>query len=492
MENLCSLKTKQRTMILIPKFRRFALAASTLLLAAAARGQSTDFRKMTAEERQAYFARINAASNVNRKQMLDQLGIVLPQLPPDSLDPARTTHTFRKGGAGNWTDSLGQFYARSEWGAWTNYDEAKAGTYALPDPLVLKNGKRVATAKDWWNKRRPEILEDYRREVYGRIPAHLPKVRFEVVSTDRNAVSGRAVLKKIVGHIDNSTYPSDTPRIEISLYLPKSSVGRIPLMVQVSGAFFAPPEKTASQPAGARELVLDQGWAFATVNTTVIQADNGAGLTKGIIGLVSKGQPRKPDDWGVLAAWSWGLSKAMDYFQTDKAIEGKKIGLQGHSRWGKTALLTAALDNRWAVVFPTSSGAMGASLEKRNYGETIDILAGSGEYHWMAGNFLKYGGNWAALPVDAHLLIALVAPRPVFITGGTQERWIDTEGEFLACVAAGPVYRLLGKKGLGTTQMPPPDVALAEGEIAFRNHTGGHVDLPNWPAFLQWAKRYFQ
>ncbi|HEY1113913.1 MAG TPA: hypothetical protein VGE66_10135 [Chitinophagaceae bacterium] len=481
-------------MTLIPfyKFRTSALVASALLLAMAGNGQGVDFRKMTAEERQAYMARINAASYADRKKMLEQLRIVLPQLPPDSLDPARPAHTFRQRGTGNWIDSAGQFYARSEWGAWTNYDEAKAGAYTLPDPLVLNNGQRVTSAKDWWNKRRPEILEYYRNEVYGKIPDYTPKVTFEVVSTDSSAVSGTAILKKIVGRIDNSSYPSDTPRIEISLYLPKDLKGQVPMMVQVSGAFFAPPEKTASQPAGARELVLAQGWAFATVNTTAIQADNGAGLTKGIIGLVNKGQPRKPEDWGVLAAWSWGLSRAMDYFQTDKAIDGRKIGLQGHSRWGKTALLTAALDQRWAIVFPTSSGAMGASLEKRNYGETIDIVAGTGEYHWMAGNFLKYGGNWSALPVDAHHLIALVAPRPVFITGGTQERWIDTEGEFLACVAAEPVYRLLGKKGLGTTTMPAPDHALVEGEIAFRNHTGGHVDLPNWPAFLQWAKRYFK
>lgn len=473
-------------------FRKAALVASTLLLALTVKGQAVDVRRMTAEERQAYFQKINAATYQDRKQMMERLGIVLPPLPNDSLDPARPPHTFKKPGSNSWTDSAGQFYARSEWGAWTNYDEARAGSYTLPDPLVMKNGQRVKSANDWWNKRRPEILADYTSEIYGKIPARTPKVRFEVVSTDSSAVSNTAILKKIVGHIDNSSYPSDTPRIEISLYLPKQVKGRIPLMVQVSGAFFAPPERTASVPAGARELVLAQGWAFATVNTSAVQADNGAGLTRGIIGLVNKGQPRQPDDWGVLAAWSWGLSRAMDYFQTDRNIDGKKIGLQGHSRWGKTALLTAALDQRWAIVFPTSSGAMGASLEKRNYGETIDIVAGSGEYHWMAGNFLKYGGNWEAMPVDAHELIALVAPRPVFITGGTGERWIDTEGEFLACVAAEPVYRLLGKKGMGTTQMPPPDVALAEGELAFRNHTGGHVDGPNWPAFLQWAQRYFK
>lgn len=477
--------------IALVEFRKWAVGITIGLLSITAHGQTVDRRSMTPEERNAYMAKLNAASAQDRKRMLDQLGIVLPQLPPDSLDPKRPPHIFKRPGSNSWTDSAGQFYARSDWGAWTNYAEASAGTYSLPDPLVLKNGQKVTSARDWWTKRRPEILHDFETQVYGKIPAKTPKVTFEVVSTDSSAVSHTAILKKIVGHIDNASYPSNTPRIEINLYLPKGINGRVPLMVQVSSAFFAPPTALASQPPGARELVLAMGWAFATVNTGAIQADNGAGLTEGIIGFVNKGQPRKPDDWGVLAAWCWGLSRALDYFQTDRQIDPRKIGLQGHSRWGKTALLAAALDNRWSVVFPTSSGSMGASLEKRNFGETIDIVAGTGEYHWMAGNFLKYGGHWEAMPVDAHELIALVAPRPVFITGGTQEPWIDTRGEFLACVAADPVYRLLGKKGLATTEMPAPDVGLTDGELAFRMHTGGHVDLPNWPMFLQWAQRYF-
>ena len=476
---------------LLHTVHKIGLAAAVLLLAFQGNSQQVDFRSMTPEERNAYFAKINAASWQDRKQMLGQLGIVLPQLPNDSLDPKRPAHTFKRPGSNNWTDSAGQFYAQSDWGHWTNYDESKTGTYNLPNPLVAKNGKKITTAKEWWSIRRPEILADYQVEIFGKIPANTPKVTFEVVSTDSTVLNNTAILKKIVGHIENANNTPDTPRIEISLYLPKGTNAPVPLMVRVSEYFDGPPPGSGSQPPGAREQVLALGWAFATVNTSAIQADNGAGLTKGIIGLVNMGQPRKPDDWGVLAAWSWGMSRAMDYFITDKTIDSKRIGIQGHSRWGKTALLTAAYDPRWAIVFPTSSGALGASLEKRNFGETIDIVAGSGEYHWMAGNFLKYGGAWEAMPVDAHMLIALIAPRPVFITGGTQENWIDTKGEFLACVAADPVYRLLGKKGLGTTQMPVPDVALIQGELAFRNHVGGHVDLPNWPTFLLWAQRYF-
>lgn len=186
------------------------------------------------------------------------------------------------------------------------------------------------------------------------------------------------------------------------------------------------------------------------------------------------------------------MSRALDYFQTDPQIDAKKAAIEGHSRWGKTALLAGALDQRSAVVYASSSGAMGASLERRNWGETIDNVAEGGGYHWMAGNFLKYAGNWAAMPVDAHELLALVAPRPLFITGGTKgDTWVDTHGEFLAAVAADPVWRLLGAKGLGTTTMPAPDHGLMDGDLAFREHEGGHTDMLDWPAFLQCAKRYF-
>ena len=185
--------------------------------------------------------------------------------------------------------------------------------------------------------------------------------------------------------------------------------------------------------------VLAAGWAFRTVNTSLLQADHGAGLTRGIIGLVNEGTPRALDDWGVLAAWIWGLSRALDYLETDSAVDARRAAVQGHSRWGKAVLLAAALDQRWAVVWPSCSGAMGASLEKRNWGETIDNIAAADEYHWMAGNFLKYAGHWDRMPVDAHELIALVAPRPIFITGGTEDQWSDPHGEFLAAFGAEPV-----------------------------------------------------
>ena len=230
---------------------------------------------------------------------------------------------------------------------------------------------------------------------------------------------------------------------------------------------------------------------------TSVQADNGEGLTQGVIGLTNKGQPRKPGDWGALRAWAWGASRAIDYFETDKSIDARQIGIEGLSRYGKAALVAMAYEPRLAIAFVGSSGEGGAKLSRRNFGEQVENLASSGEYHWMAGNFLRYAGPLSAneLPVDAHELIALCAPRPVFISGGSQEvegGWVDVRGTFLAAVGAGAVYRLLGKKDLGTTEFPPAETALIDGDIAFRQHRAGHTTGPNWPTFLTFASRYLQ
>jgi len=240
--------------------------------------------------------------------------------------------------------------------------------------------------------------------------------------------------------------------------------------------------------------VLAKGWGYAEYIPTSVQADNGDGLTQGIIGLVNTGQPRKLDDWGVLRAWAWGASRALDYFESDKAVDAKRVGIEGHSRYGKAALVAIAYDPRFAIGYISSSGESGAKLYRRNYGEQIGNIAG-GEYYWMAGNFLKYDGPLTEndLPIDAHELIALAAPRPVFISAGSAEKgdgWVDPKGMFLAAVGAGPVYRLLSKKDLGTSDFPPLETTLIDGDIAFRQHSGGHTPGPNWPTFLKFAERY--
>ncbi len=393
-----------------------------------------------------------------------------------------------------------------------NYDESRANPYpSLPDPLVLKNGTRVATAEMWRKQRRPEIMEDFDREVYGRVPRDAPGVKWESVATEKQTIGDVPVVtRRLVGHVDNSGYPAITVDIQLTLTTPAEAKGPVPIMMEFGFGGFgfggrgaarggAKPPPGAGGP-GWQQQVLARGWGYAIIVPNSIQADNGAGLTRGIVGLCNKGQPRKPEHWGALRAWAWGASRALDYFETDRAVDAKQVGIEGLSRYGKAALVAMAYDERFAIGFIGSSGEGGAKLHRRTFGELVENLTGTGEYHWMAGNFLKYGGplNAGDLPVDAHELIALCAPRPVFIsygasTGpGAEGQWVDQRGSFMAAVAAGPVYRLLGKKDLGTAEFPKVETALVDGEIAWRQHSGGHTTGPNWPTFLKWADRYIK
>jgi hypothetical protein len=379
-----------------------------------------------------------------------------------------------------------------------NYDEAKANPFPiLPDALTLKNGKKVNSAKMWWTKRRPEIVEDFDREIYGRIPKNVPSVRWEVKNIKNDTNNQVPIITKtLIGYVDNASYPALKVEIQLTLTTPANATNSVPVVMEFGWVrpanFPAPPA-----PVGLtwQQQVLAKGWGYAVIIPVSIQADNGAGLTQGIIGLVNKGNFRKPDDWGSLRAWAWGASRALDYFETDKAVNAKKVAIEGHSRYGKAALVTMAYDERFATGFISSSGEGGAKLHRRNAGEIVENVAGSGEYHWMAGNFIKYASTltWGDLPVDSHELIALVAPRPVFISSGEKgDAWVDAKGMFMAGVAAEPVYQLLGKKGMGTSEFPQVETGLMNGEIAFRQHSGGHTPAPNWATFLAFAERYFR
>ncbi len=390
-----------------------------------------------------------------------------------------------------------------------NYDESKANPFPnLPEVLTLNNGKKVATAETWWKQRRPQIVEDFEREVLGRVPKNVPKVAWTVTNTESTMVGSYAALsKQLVGHVDNSSYPLINVDIQMTVVTPAKATGPVPVMMMLTyprGALPPRPPVPGADPPATEQLIAN-GWGYASIVPVSIQADNGAGLTRGIIGLTNKGQPRKPDDWGALRAWAWGASRGLDYLETDKAVDARHVGIEGVSRYGKAALVTMAFDTRFAAVLVGSSGEGGAKLHRRNWGEAVENLTGSGEYHWMAGNFLKYGAadasfgskNAGDLPVDAHELIALCAPRPTFISYGVPEKgdakWLDQQGSYMAAVAAGPVFRLLGAKDLGTgedyhtAKMPPVKVGLLDGELAWRQHDGGHTDGPNWKYFIAWA-----
>ncbi len=445
-----------------------------LLAAAAGAGLFAQQRQLTPEQQAQ-----QEATRRDHQRMLERLGI-------GSLRPGANPNDPKAPNA-------------------VNYDEAKANPYpVLPDPLRLKSGKRVASARAWWTQRRPEIVEDFDREVYGRVPKVVPAVKWEAVETTTDEKYGvAAITKQLLGRVDNSGHPQISVEMRLTLATPAGAKGPVPVILEFGFGAIPRPANRPAPPAPPgkpwQQQLLEKGWGYAILVPASIQADNGAGLTSGIIGLVNKGQPRRPEDWGALRAWAWGASRALDYFETDRSVDARRVGIEGLSRYGKAALVAMAYDRRFAIGFIGSSGEGGAKLHRRNFGELVENLAGWGEYHWMAGNFLRYGGplTWDDLPVDAHELIALCAPRPTFISYGAAEgpgaegKWVDQRGSFLAAVAAGPVLRLLGARDLGTTEFPPVEKALIDGELAWRQHGGGHTTGPNWPTFLTFAERYF-
>ena len=408
-----------------------------------------------------------------------------------------------------------------------NYDPAKANPYPdLPELLVLKNGQKVTTADQWTKLRRPEIVEDFEREVIGRVPKNVPKVTWTITTqaTDRVVADIPVNARMLVGKVDNSALPDIEVNIQMTLVTPLNATKPVPVLMMFGGFFgggglpqrAGEPEptnrfrgfgnQTFTDPPSTEQLIA-AGWGYATINPGSIQADNGAGLTKGIIGLVNKGQHRKPEDWGSLRAWAWGAARGLDYLETDPTVNAKQVGIEGVSRYGKAALVTMAFEPRFAMGFIASSGEGGAKLHRRDFGEAVENLTGSGQYHWMSGSFLKYGAEESSfgrkdandIPVDAHQLIALCAPRPTFISYGIPEKgdanWLDQQGSYMATVAAQPAFRLLGARDLGVTedyrtaQKPDVNAGLVEGELAWRQHDGGHESRSNMKHFIAWANK---
>ncbi len=470
---------------------------------------------------------------INQENMMQQLGI----------------KTLRPGASGNESDPNH-----------ANYDESLANPCPdLPELLLTRKGKKVGNTQVWWDERRPEIVEDFEREVYGRLPENIPYVNWSVTITDHEFVRRTTVIaKQLVGRVENNAYPSLDVAINAILVVPTNVKGPVPVLMMFGRPSFPAPAQPSEKdlvkinksfkemmierdpemktlfdkypayspitklpgpnfweplPEGdlpSTEQLLAAGWGYMTLEPSSIQADNSAGLRSGIIGLTNKGEFRKPDDWGALRAWAWGASRALDYLESDAMVDAKKVGIEGVSRYGKAALVTMAFDKRFAVGLIGSSGKGGAALHRRNFGEAVENLTGSGESHWMAGNYLKYGtseSNFASktacdLPIDSHQLIALCAPRPTFISYGIPEKgdakWLDQQGSYMATIAAGKVFKLLGAKDLGvsndynTEKMPPYNTDLMDGELAWRQHDGGHTDWPNMKYFIPWANTFLK
>jgi len=390
-----------------------------------------------------------------------------------------------------------------------NYDEALAGTYTLPDPLTLANGKPVRDAKTWYEKRRPEIVRLFEEGQYGRSPGRPTGMSFDVFDKGTPALDGRAVRKQVTVHFSED---KSGPKMDLLLYLPANARKPSPLLLNLS---FAANSSTVDDPgikpgeiwgrdkkkvpaSSGRSFgklnvapFLAAGFGVATVYYGDIDPDFEGGVPYGVRALYLKPGQTEPaaDEWGSIGAWAWGLSRAMDYLETDKGVDVKRVAIVGVSRLGKTVLWAGAHDTRIAMVIASCSGEGGAALSRRNYGETIKHLNVRFGYQFCR-NYQKFGDHPDQSPVDANLLLALIAPRPVLLQTGDKDFWSDPKGEFLAAVAAGPAFRLLGKQGLDTDRMPPAGEPILH-TIGYSEHAGGHGTIPSdWELFLKFMEMH--
>ena len=390
-----------------------------------------------------------------------------------------------------------------------NYDEAQVGTYTLPDPLVLANGKSVRDARTWSETRRPELVRLFESEQYGRSPGRPADLSFDVFDIGTPVFGGKAIRKQVEIRFSSV---KDSLKAAVLIYLPAAARKPVPLLLQIS---FVPnsamiedpgirpgemwnrekkrvPATESKFPKWKIDDLLSHGFGVATLYYGDIDPDFAGGLPLGVRALYVKPGETEPgaDEWGSIAAWAWGLSRVMDYLETDSAVDSKRVALFGISRLGKTVLWAGAHDTRFAMVIASCSGEGGASLSRRNYGETVKHMNTNFGYQF-ARNYQKYGDHVDQLPVDSHLLLSLIAPRPLYLSTGDTDRWSDPKGEFLAAVAAGPVYRLLGKQGLGTDQMPAAGEGIMH-TVGYHMHAGGHGTIPSdWDYYLKFLEMHF-
>jgi hypothetical protein len=473
----------------------------------------------------------------DRLQMLWQLGITRPTLPPRAQDPNRppnATPVDPTNTEGNWTDPLGHTVVRGDFGQWITYDDSTGpdggavspfGDYGptarprYPDIplLVMNDGTPVRTPEDWWTRRRPEIQQAVRDDLYGHVPhpSRWPAITWSVGATTTGTANGVAYQERVVtGAIDVSGYPQirDVPQVRGTLRTPLDTAGQpVPVIIVFGGN------------NSEWQFTAPYGYGVCAFDWSLLQPDSGgANMSSFIIGLINKGNWRQPRDWGALAAWSWGISRLIDHFETDPDVDATRIGVQGHSRFGKATLVAAAYDDRIGAAFPSAAGALGTSWARMTWGEDLELVCGADtEYHWVAGNIMRFAGElrpgryWPRkvwdLPVDVHSVMSLIAPRVVMTSGGTDtppgfgDAWTNPRGMYLAGAISSQVWEHLGWPGqiipagtvftsgageaIGGT--PPIDVAFIDGTVGWRRHHEGHTPIPDWPDFMRLTARHF-
>lgn len=452
-------------------------------------------------------------ARMDYQNMLEQLGITLPELPSVDDDPRRPAHIHpaRPGERNAWLwwsapdykpgDTLRYQVTRSPFGLWMNYHETPEleGAYRPIDPLADVPGGPVDTPEAWRDRARPVWMSLCRETIWGRTPAVADSLQVEWTCAEVKWGGEDIPYRKYTldGWVDTSMYPAlkHRPCISGLLYLPKDARD-VPLIIQF--AWFNEP-----MPEVYLRECMARGWGLLQMDCRRLQPNDGASLTDYLIGLCNRGQWRRPDDWGTLAAWAWGASRLVDYFEQDPRVDARRIGITGHSRYGKAALAAMATDERLAVAYLSCSGTGGTSPMRRHYGEDFESLGWDRLHHWLAGNALRWCGELvpgrylprrvATLPVDAQVMLSLCAPRPVFIGAGESDTWSDPQGSYLTCQRTSPVYELLGVPGfVSADPHPRTDRAYTQGHLAYRMHQGDHTDVPDWSAFMEWAERFLE
>ena len=367
-----------------------------------------------------------------------------------------------------------------------NYYEEKVPDYVLPDPLIMLNGQKVGNKKQWYAERRPELLELFRKNVYGRVPSTPYNISFSVINSDRNAMGGAATLKQIDIDI---TSEERSLVIHLTLFTPNMTVKKVPvfLLIDNRGPSNTDPFRKVISEFWPAEDVIARGYGIAVFYNADVDPDSHDGFQNGIHGVLDR--ERDDDSWGTIAAWAWGASRCMDYFETDSDVDPGKVAVVGHSRGGKTALWAGAEDERFAMVVSNESGCGGAALARRKYGETVAVINRAFP-HWFCSNYKKWADNEDAMPVDMHMLIALIAPRAVYVTSADEDLWADPKGSYLSLYHAAPVYRLLGTKSRLPELMPPLDTPVISGKMAYHVRKGAHnMLLKDWNWFMDFGDR---